>query len=47
MEFGDGEGKVHNVYITEVKGDLGLSMYDVSNVVEELKQLKKHLTKEK
>lgn len=35
--------KVHTAYIAEVKGELGLSMYDVPNAVEELK----HLTAEK
>jgi len=39
--------KVHTAYIAEVKRDLGLPMYDVSNAVEELKQPRKHLTAEK
>ncbi len=39
--------KVHTAYITEVKRDSGLSMYDASNAVEELKQSRKHATAEK
>lgn len=39
--------KVHTAYIAEVKRELGLSMYDDSNVVEELKRLKRHPTAEK
>ena len=39
--------KVHIAYIAEVKRDLGLPMYDVSNAVEELKQPRKHPTVEK
>ena len=39
--------KVHTAYITEVKRDLGLPMYDAPNAVEELKQPRKHPTKEK
>ena len=39
--------KVHTAYITEVKRDLGLPMYDAPNAVEELKQLRKHPTAEK
>lgn len=39
--------KVHTSYITEVKRDLGLPMYDVPNGVEELKQPRKHPTAEK
>ena len=35
--------KVHTAYISEVKRELGLSIYDVPNVVEELK----HPTAEK
>ena len=35
--------KVHTAYIAEIKWDLGLPMYDVPNVVEELK----HPTAEK
>ena len=39
--------KVHMAYIAEVKRDLGLPMYDAPNVVEELKQPRKHPTPEK
>ena len=39
--------KVHTAYIVEVKRDLGLPMYDAPNTVEELKQPRKHLPKEK
>ena len=39
--------KVHTAYIAEVKRDLGLSMYDAPNAVEELKQPRKHPTPEK
>ena len=39
--------KVHTAYIAEVKRDLGLPMYDAPNVVEELKQPRKHPTAEK
>ena len=39
--------KVHTAYIAEVKRSLGLPMYDAPNVVEELKQLRKHPTAEK
>ena len=39
--------KVHTAYIAEVKRDLGLPMYDAPNAVEELKQPRKHPTKEK
>ena len=39
--------KVHTVYIVEVKRDLGLSIYDTPNGVEELKQPRKHSTAEK
>ena len=39
--------KVHTAYIAEVKRDLGLPMYDAPNVVEELKQPRKHPTPEK
>ena len=39
--------KVHTVYITEVKRDLGLPMYDAPNEVEELKQPRKYPPKEK
>ena len=39
--------KVHTAYIAEVKRDLGLSMYDAPNAVEELKQPRKHPTAEK
>ena len=38
---------VHIAYVVEVKMDLGLPMYDAPNVVEELKQSKKHPTAEK
>ena len=34
-------------YIAEVKRNLGLSMYDAPNAVEELKQPRKHPTAEK
>ena len=39
--------KVHTAYISEVKRDLGLPMYDAPNAVEELKQPGKHPTAEK
>ena len=39
--------KVHTAYIAEVKRALGLTMYDAPNVVEELKQPRKHPPKEK
>jgi len=39
--------KVHTAYIAEVKRNLGLPMYDAPNVVEELKQPRKHPTAEK
>ncbi len=39
--------KVHTAYIAEVKRDLGFLMYDATNVVEELKQPRKHPTPEK
>lgn len=39
--------KVHTAYISEVKRDLGLPMYDAPNTVEELKQPRKHPTPEK
>ncbi len=39
--------KVHTAYIAEVKRELGLSMYDAPNAVEELKQPRKHPTAEK
>ena len=39
--------KVHTAYITEVKRELGLPMYDAPNAVEELKQPRKHPTAEK
>ena len=38
--------KVHTAYIAEVKRSLGLTMYDAPNMVEELKQPRKHPTKE-
>lgn len=39
--------KVHTTYIAEVNRYLGLTMYDVPNAVEELKQPRKHPPKEK
>ena len=39
--------KVHTAYIAEVKRAFGLPMYDAPNAVEELKQSRKHPTKEK
>lgn len=39
--------KVHTAYIAEVKRSLGLTMHDVPNEIEELKQQKKILPKEK
>ncbi len=36
--------KVHTAYIAEVKRELVLPMYDAPNVVEELKQPRKHPT---
>ncbi len=39
--------KVHIAYIAEVKRDLGLSMYDAPNALEELKEPRKHPTAEK
>ena len=39
--------KVHTAYIAEVKRDLGLPMYDAPNVIEELKQERKHPAPEK
>ena len=39
--------KVHTAYIAEVKRSLGLTMHDVSNVIEELKQRRKLPPKEK
>ena len=39
--------KVHTAYIAEVKRGLGLPMYDSPNVVDELKQPRKHPTAEK
>lgn len=39
--------KVHTDYIEEVKRSLGLTMQDVSNAIEELKQQRKLLSKEK
>ena len=39
--------KVHTAYIAEVKRDLGLPIYDAPNVLEELKQPRKHPTAEK
>ena len=39
--------KVHTAYIAEVKRNLGLPMYDAPNMVEELKQPRRHPTEEK
>ena len=39
--------KVHTAYIAEVKRNLGLPMYDAPNMVEELKQPRRHPTAEK
>ena len=39
--------KVHTAYIAEVKRSLGLTMYDASNAVEELRQPRKRPPKEK
>ncbi len=39
--------KVHTAYIAEVKRSLGLTMYDAPNAVEELRQPRKCLPKEK
>ena len=39
--------KVHIAYIAEVKRPLGLTMYNASNEVEELKHPRKHPPKEK
>lgn len=39
--------KVHTAYIAEVKRSLGLTMYNATNVVEELKHPRKHSPKEK
>ncbi len=39
--------KVHIAHISEVKRDLGLPMYYVLNIVEELKNPRKHPTPEK
>lgn len=39
--------KVYTAYIAEVKRSLCLTMYDAPNVVEELKQPRKHPPKEK
>ncbi len=44
MEYGF---KEYTAYITEVKRDLGLPMYDAPNAVEKLKQPRKHPTEEK
>lgn len=38
--------KVHTAYIAEVKRNLGLPMYDAPNMVEELKQPRRHPTAE-
>ncbi|MDE6210177.1 MAG: hypothetical protein K2M73_10970 [Lachnospiraceae bacterium] len=39
--------KVHTAYIAEIKRDLGFSIYDIPNAVEELKQPRKHPIAEK
>ena len=39
--------KVHTAYIAEVKRSFGLTMYDSSNAVEELKHPRKHSPKKK
>ncbi len=39
--------EVHTEYIAEVKRNLGLSMYDALNAIEELKQPRKHPIAEK
>lgn len=39
--------KVHTTYVAEVKRSLGLTMHDVSNGIEELKQQRKLPPKEK
>ena len=39
--------KVYTAYIAEVKRNLGLPMYDAPNMVEELKQPRRHPTAEK
>ena len=39
--------KVHTAYIAEVKRNLGLPMHDAPNMVEELKQSRRHPTAEK
>ena len=39
--------RVHTAYIAEVKRSLGLTMYNAPNAVKELKQPRKHPTKEK
>ena len=39
--------KVHTAYIAEVKRSLDLTMYDAPNTTKELKQPRKHPTKEK
>lgn len=39
--------KVHTAHIAEVKRSLGLTMYDASNAVEELKYPRKHPSKVK
>lgn len=39
--------RVHTAYIAEVQRAIGLTMYDAPNVVEELKQPRKHPPKEK
>ena len=41
------EVKVHTAYIAEVKRSLGLIVYDAPNVVEKLKQPRKHPPVEK
>ena len=39
--------KVHTAYLAEVKRDLGFSLYDAPNAVEELMQPRKYPTVEK
>ena len=47
MEFGEVKGKMPMDAIAEVERSLRLTMYDVPNAVEELRQPRKHLPKEK
>lgn len=39
--------KVHTAYIAEVERSLGLTTYDASNAIEDLKRSRKYLPKEK